>query len=228
MFRITLLALLPLLCGCGTDMWTRSKVMPLEPNPTFPDGNSSRPLVADTVARGHAELDTAYYQGRVNGRLVDTFPYPVTRQMLDRGQERFDIYCSPCHGKTGAGNGVIVQRGFSPPPSYYSPRLLQEPVGHFYDVITNGYGAMYSYNDRVEPQDRWAIAAYIRALQLSSTQGLSGLSPEEQRRLTAMNSPTGHTTPGGKRSAVGRWANTALQVADRQSEANVTSKGGRP
>jgi hypothetical protein len=185
------MGLTPLLCGCGPDMWTRSKLTPLDPSTVFQDRNSARPLVADTVPRGQARLDTALYEGRVNGRLVDTFPYPVTRPMLDRGQERFDIYCSPCHGRTGEGNGVIVQRGFAPPPSYYSTRLLHEPVGHFFDVITNGYGAMYSYNDRVEPQDRWAIVAYIRALQLSHTQDLSGVPPDQLRRLTAMNNEGG-------------------------------------
>lgn len=165
-----------LLSGCGNDfMWNTSRLKPLEASPSnaagaslFPDNASSRPLVADTVARGQARTDLPFYEGRENapGRpLVTTFPFPMTRQILDRGHERFNIYCAPCHGRTGAGNGMIVQRGFPAPPSYYLPRLRTAPVGHFFDVITNGYGVMYSYNDRVQPEDRWAIVAYIRALQ---------------------------------------------------------------
>ena len=157
-----------------TTMWNGSRLKPLEKSPVYPGGasvfadqTSSRPQVADTVARGQARTDLPLYEGREHapGRpLVTTFPFPITRQILDRGEERFNIYCSPCHGLTGAGNGMIVQRGFPPPPSYYIPRLRQAPVGHLYDVITNGYGVMYSYNDRVQPEDRWAIVAYIRAL----------------------------------------------------------------
>lgn len=165
-----------LLSGCVSDtMWNGSRLKPLEQSPSYPGGASvfadeasSRPPVADTVARGQAHTDLPFYVGREHapGRpLVTTFPFPITRQILARGKERFNIYCSPCHGRTGAGNGMIVQRGFPPPPSYYLPRLRQAPVGHFFDVITNGYGIMYSYGDRVQPEDRWAIVAYIRVLQ---------------------------------------------------------------
>ena len=168
-WRLVPLAAIGLLCGCANDtMWDDSRLKPLEGSETFADHTSSRPLPPDTVARGQAHTDTALYEGRERapGRpLVTTFPFPITQQVLDRGEDRYNIYCSPCHGRTGAGNGMIVQRGFSPPPSYYIPRLRAAPVGHFYDVITNGYGVMYSYNDRVRPNDRWAIVAYIRALQ---------------------------------------------------------------
>ena len=166
---LALLFCIPALSGCLQDMWNGSRLKPLETSPVFADQNSSRPLLPDTVARGQAHLDAALYQGRVNGQLVDSFPFPVTMQTLNRGQQQFTIYCAPCHGVGGEGNGKIVERGFTAPPSYYIPRLRAAPVGHFFDVITNGYGAMYSYNDRVEVNDRWAIAAYIRALQ--RTQG---------------------------------------------------------
>ncbi|HZT42386.1 MAG TPA: cytochrome c [Chthonomonadaceae bacterium] len=162
-----ILALLFLLPGCWQDMWTNARVMPLAASPVFVNDRSSRPLVPDTVARGHADLDQAFYTGFVNGKPVLTLPVPLTRALLLRGQQRFDIYCSPCHGYAGYGNGMIVQRGFPAPPSYHSDRPRKAPIGHFFDVMTNGYGLMYSYADRVTPEDRWAIAAYIRALQRS-------------------------------------------------------------
>jgi mono/diheme cytochrome c family protein len=121
-----------------------------------------------TVAQGHADLDSEYFEGKTaDGKLVETVPQAVTHEQLQRGRERFDIYCSVCHGRTGDGKGMIVQRGFPAPPSYHTARLRTAPIGHFYDVITNGYGVMYSYAARVEPADRWAIAEYIRALQLA-------------------------------------------------------------
>ncbi len=180
------LLLMPLLHGCIQDMWNGAKYKPLERDPIFADGNSSRPLVAGVVARGQANLDRAFYAGRDNtpaSKLVTTFPLPLTKALLDRGEERFNIYCSPCHGRTGEGNGMIVQRGFTPPPSYYVPRLMAAPVGHFYDVITNGWGVMYSYADRVEPRDRWAITAYIRALQRSRNATLADVPPDQRATL---------------------------------------------
>ncbi len=144
---------------------------------------ASRPLVEHTVARGHLDADQAFYSGKIGTNLVTTFPIPITREVLERGRERFDIYCSPCHGRTGEGNGMIVQRGFPPPPSYHIDRLRQAPAGHFFDVITQGYGIMYSYAARVEPSDRWAIAAYIRALQKSHDANLGDVPPQERAQL---------------------------------------------
>jgi mono/diheme cytochrome c family protein len=121
----------------------------------------------DTVARGQLHLDDARYTGKVNGKDIDYFPIQITRADLARGQERFTIYCSPCHGRLGDGRGMVVLRGLQPPPSYHDPRLVTAPIGHFFDVMTNGFGAMFSYASRVPVDDRWRIAAYIKALQLS-------------------------------------------------------------
>jgi mono/diheme cytochrome c family protein len=173
-----------LLAGCRRDMFHQPFSKPLEPSDFFQDNHmASRPLAAHTVARGHLDADAAFYTGKVGTNLVETFPFPVTRELLERGRERFDIYCSPCHGRTGDGHGMVVQRGFPPPPSYHIARLRQAPAGHFVDVITQGYGVMYSYAQRVEPADRWAIAAYIRALQKSQDASLKEVLPVERAKL---------------------------------------------
>jgi mono/diheme cytochrome c family protein len=157
------------LAGCGVrlDMQVQPKMKPLRESDFFTDRRGSRPLLPDTVARGELRADTYYYTGMVNGKEGDLMPFPVTEEVLKRGQQRFNIYCSPCHSETGNGNGMIVQRGYRRPPSYQDPKLLNAPIGHFFDVITNGFGVMPDYAAQVEPHDRWAIAAYIRALQLS-------------------------------------------------------------
>src|SRR5437870_3401854 len=148
--------------GCRRDMFNQPYEKPLERSEFFQDNHmASRPLVANTVARGHLEEDEAFYTGKIGTNLIETFPVPITREVLERGRERFEIYCAPCHARTGDGTGMIPQRGFPQPPSYHIDRLRQAPVGHFFDVITHGYGVMYSYANRVEPADRWAIAAYI-------------------------------------------------------------------
>jgi len=140
---------------------------PLQQTNFFANGAASRPLVANTVARGQLRDDEHLYTGKINGQVATEFPMPVTKAVLDRGQERFNVYCSPCHGRTGEGNGMIVQRGFRQPPSYHEERLRNAPVGYFFDVMTNGFGAMQDYSAQVTVPDRWAIAAYIRVLQLS-------------------------------------------------------------
>jgi cytochrome c553 len=183
--RLPIWLLLPAMvaatAGCRRDMFNQPLSKPLERNDFFKDNQmASRPLVPLTVARGHLDEDEAFYTGKIGTNLVIEFPVPVTRQMLERGRERFDIYCSPCHGRTGEGNGMIVQRGFPAPPSYHIDRLRQAPIGHFVDVITRGYGIMYSYAARVEPADRWAIAAYIRALQLSRSASLAQVPPAQR------------------------------------------------
>ena len=140
---------------------------PLEKSAFFTDGQSARPLVANTVARGLLREDRHFYEGVVDGKPAETFPMPVTAEVMARGQERFNVFCSPCHGRTGEGDGMIVQRGFRKPPSFHEDRLRNAPVGYFFDVMTHGFGAMQDYSAQVPVADRWAIAAYVRALQFS-------------------------------------------------------------
>ena len=153
--------------ACRQDMHDAPRYDPLEASTFFADGVASRPFPANTVARGNLRQDEHLYQGRINGELADTFPMPVTAAVMARGQERYNVFCLPCHGPTGSGNGMIVQRGFRAPPSYHEERLRNAPVGYFYDVMTNGFGAMLDYASQIPVADRWAIAAYMRALQLS-------------------------------------------------------------
>jgi cytochrome c553 len=165
-------------------MFHQPSSKPLEASDFFQDNNmASRPLVANTVARGHLYADEVRYKGKLGTNLVEIFPFPITREVLERGRQRYDIYCAPCHGRTGEGNGMIVQRGFPAPPSYHIDRLRTAPVGHFFDVITQGYGVMYPYASRVETDDRWAIAAYIRALQRSHHATLAEVPPQDRARL---------------------------------------------
>ena len=153
--------------ACRNDMHTQPRYKVYAGTDFFSDGRSERPQIEDTVARGQLHLDEARYTGKVNGKDIETIPIQITKEDVLRGQERFNIYCSPCHGRAGNGQGMIVARGLRQPPSYYDERLLNAPVGHFFDVMSNGYGSMYSYASRVAVDDRWRIAAYIRALQLS-------------------------------------------------------------
>lgn len=175
--------ILLLLAGCQ-DMQFQPRYDPLEPSEFFVDQRSARPLVAGTVPRGEAAEYSPPYSGRSDdGDLLDAYPFPITLEVLERGRERYDIFCSPCHGLDGYGQGMIVQRGFSPPPSLHIDRLRQAPAGYYYEVITNGFGQMYSYAYRVSPNDRWAITAYIRALQLSQNAGEQDAPPEELQSL---------------------------------------------
>ena len=155
------------LAGCRQDMHDAPRYEPLEASTFFANGQASRMLVANTVPRGLLRADTHLNEGRVDGQLATTFPMAITPAVMQRGQERFNVFCSPCHGRTGSGNGMVVQRGFRAPPSYHEDRLRNAPVGYFFDVMTNGFGAMQDYASQVPVADRWAIAAYIRALQLS-------------------------------------------------------------
>lgn len=175
------------LAGCRLDMHIQPKYLPYDPTNFFGDGRSERPPVPGTVARGQLRLDELLFTGKVNGMVANEFPFLITRADLERGRERFNIYCTPCHDYTGSGNGMIVQRGFPHPPSYHIDRLRNAPVGHFYDVITNGFGSMYSYAARVEPTDRWRIAAYIRALQLSQHATLQDVPEVERQKLTGQS-----------------------------------------
>jgi mono/diheme cytochrome c family protein len=174
------------LAACRQDMHDQPKYIPLRPSSFFDDGRSARPISENTVARGHLDEDRAFYTGRdASGKLVAEFPFPVTKEVILRGQERFNVYCTPCHDYTGSGNGMVVRRGFRRPPSYHIDRLRQAPVGHFFDVITNGLGAMQDYAVQVQPRDRWAIAAYIRALQLSQQASINDVPADARAQLGA-------------------------------------------
>jgi cytochrome c len=159
--------------ACRQDMHDTPRVEANEATDAFADGRGNRPLVENTVARGWLNDDEQLTTGKVGGTLVDEFPFPVTREVLERGQDRFDAFCSPCHGRTGLGNGMVVQRGLKVPPSFHEDRLRTSPVGYYFDVMTNGFGVMQDYRAQVNVKDRWAIAAYIRALQLSQRANLA-------------------------------------------------------
>ncbi|HXY03334.1 MAG TPA: cytochrome c [Terriglobales bacterium] len=156
-----------LLAGCRQDMHDQPRYKPLAESDFFADLRSARPPVEGTVARGQLHEDTYFYTGKVGNSPGDYMPFPATFELLARGRDRFNIYCSPCHSRLGDGNGMIVQRGFRAPPSYHTERLRKAPLGYFFDVMTNGFGAMPEYASQIPPRDRWAIVSYIRALQLS-------------------------------------------------------------
>jgi len=204
----------PLFFGCQQQMAEQPNCRPLKASGFFADGQSARPLVAGTVARGQLRLDRQFYTGELGpaqggsamdssgggvslpvGRTalaekpyVKTFPFSVSREVLQRGQERFTIYCSVCHGPLGYGDGKVVERGFTQPPSYHTDRLRAAPVGYFFDAITRGYGSMPDYAAQVSPQDRWAVVAYLRALQLSQYAPLKDLErlPEEVKNVALL------------------------------------------
>jgi mono/diheme cytochrome c family protein len=176
--RAAMVALVVMACAllgaCRQDMHNQPKYRGLRPSTFFADGSSARPLVEGTVARGTLQDDEAFFTGKVDKVTVKELPFAVDEALLNRGQERYNIYCSPCHDKTGSGNGMVIQRGFPRhPPSYHIDRLRQADVGYIFDVITNGFGAMPDYKAQIAPRDRWAIIAYIRALQLSQHAAVS-------------------------------------------------------
>ncbi len=184
------LAVVLLLTSCRQDMYNQPKYKPLQASEFFADGTSARPLPPHTVARGHLNEDSVFFAGKHDdGTLAEVIPVAVSQPLLARGQERYTIYCSVCHGAQGDGNGMIVQRGFPAPNSYHIDRLRQAPPGYFYNVITHGYGVMYSYASRVEPSDRWAIVAYIRALQLARNGRLDDVPAAERSQLEGSAHP---------------------------------------
>ena len=158
---------------------------PLEASNFFPDGQSARPPVENTVARGSLREDEHLYEGISNGAPAATFPFPITLDIMQRGRERYDVFCSPCHSRTGSGDGMIVRRGFTRPDSFHIDRLRQAPPGYIFGVITNGFAAMPSYRQQIVVEDRWAITAYLRALQASQSANANELSAEAQKQLMA-------------------------------------------
>jgi mono/diheme cytochrome c family protein len=177
------LAFLALAGACRQDMHDQPKYKPLRASEIFADKRSARPLVEGTVARGTLREDAGYYTGKTKDGFVTELPVPMNAQLLERGQSQFQVFCSPCHGRTGRGDGMIVRRGFKQPSSYHVDRLRQMPIGYFFDVMTIGFGAMPDYAAQIAPADRWAIAAYVRTLQLSQHAPASALAADERAQL---------------------------------------------
>lgn len=205
----SVLALALISAGCRQDMHDQPKYIPLRPSNFFGDGRSERQLIPGTIPRGHLNDDTAYYYGvGPDGKPVAQMPFAVTKDVLLRGQQRFNIYCAPCHDRLGDGDGMIVRRGYRHPPSYHISRLRQVPDGYIFDVITNGFGAMPDYAAQIPVRDRWAIVAYVRALQLSHNATVNDVPPEHRSDLdqpvtlpnTGEEQPgsTNAPAPGGK------------------------------
>jgi mono/diheme cytochrome c family protein len=176
------------LCACQQKMADQPRYKPLQKSALFDDQRASRPLIEGTVARGHLDDDEQLYSGKLGGELATTFPFPIDGRALQRGRERYDIFCSPCHDRRGMGEGMIVRRGYRPPPSFHIERLRAAPPGHFFDVMSHGFGAMPDYAAQIPPRDRWLIAAYIRTLQLSQNAALADV-PDGERGKLLENKP---------------------------------------
>ena len=182
-FAFCLLPFAFIASGCRQDMHDQPKYIPLRPSDFFKDGMSAREPVAGTVARGQLKEDEHLYTGKTAGQFAATFPFAITGEMLNRGEERYNIFCSVCHDRLGTGNGMIVQRGFRRPPTLHLDRLRQSQPGYLFDVITNGFGAMPDYASQISVEDRWKIVAYIRALQLSQNATIADVPPEQRDKL---------------------------------------------
>jgi mono/diheme cytochrome c family protein len=176
-------ALVVSVAACRQDMHDQPKYTALQESDFFLDGQASRPPVANTVARGQLNEDVLLTTGKDGANDATVFPFPVTEQVMARGQERFNVFCSPCHGRTGLGDGMVVRRGYRRPPGLGEQRLIDAPVGHIFDVITNGFGAMPDYSDQIPVNDRWAITAYVRALQLSTHASIDDVPAADRPRL---------------------------------------------
>jgi hypothetical protein len=178
------------LTACRQDMHDQPRYKPLARSDFFADQRSARPKVEGTVARGQLKEDTLLYTGKVGADFSTLLPFVLDRALLDRGQERFGIYCSPCHGLTGRGDGIVVQRGFrNRPASFHDDRLRTKPAGYFFDVISNGFGAMQDYSAQLAVRDRWAVVAYVRALQLSQNATIDEVPAQERAALAGRSRP---------------------------------------
>lgn len=184
------------LTACRNDMHNQPRYKPLAGTDFFADHRSARPEVDGTVARGHLRIDEARYTGKVGAEDIDQFPIPIAKADIERGQTRFNIYCTPCHGRIGDGNGMVVLRGYRQAASFYSDKLVKSAVGHYFDVISNGFGAMPSYASRITPDDRWRLIAYIRALQLSESAKISDV-PDDQKQNMKVEPPPSGIAPNG-------------------------------
>jgi cytochrome c5 len=173
------------IAGCRQQMADQPHQRPLEPSNFFDNGMASRPVEPGTVARAGRVQNEQRLNSKADGKLIDGFPFEVTMEVLARGQERYEIFCSPCHDRLGNGQGMIVRRGFTPARSFHDPRLRDAPAGHFFQVMTQGFGQMPSYANQLSEHDRWAVIAYIRALQLSRNARLDQLPPEDRTKMKA-------------------------------------------
>jgi mono/diheme cytochrome c family protein len=182
--------------GCRQDMHNQPKYRPLRASTFFANGSSARPQVEGTIARGTLQTDVAFFTGKNGALFVNELPFPVTQEVLDRGQERYNIYCTPCHDRTGSGDGMVVQRGYPKPPSYHIDRLRNIEIGYFFDVMTNGFGRMPDYKAQITPRDRWNIAAYIRALQLSQHATAADVPGGDPTKLAKPAAPAGEHGQG--------------------------------
>lgn len=181
---VAVVAFLAAGCELRQAMFDQPRYEAHEATEFFENGLTNREPISGTIARGHLRLDQHFFAGKVNGEPATTVPFAVTQEVLERGRQRYDIYCAPCHDRTGQGNGVVVHRGLKKqPPSFHEARLQNAAIGHFFDVSTNGFGAMYSYASRIPVEDRWAIASYIRALQLSQAAPFDELPAEDRKHL---------------------------------------------
>lgn len=181
--------------GCRQEMYDQPKYKGLRRSNFFADQRQARPILAGTVPRGFLREDSRVSAGKVGNALVTEFPVAVDGALLARGRQRFDIYCSPCHDRTGSGGGMVVKRGYRGPSSFHIDRLRNAPVGHFYDVITNGFGAMPDYASQIDVTDRWAIVAYVRALQLSQNAPVAAMADADRARLMNLPAATEAPTP---------------------------------
>ncbi len=185
--NLLIVALIALVsAGCRQDMHDAPRLETYEASAFFADGRASRTAPAGTVARGWLREDEAFHTGKVNGQFVEQFPLAVSRADLARGQERYNVYCTPCHGKIGDGNGMVVQRGLRQAASYHQDRLRNEKVGYLYDVVANGFGVMQGYAEQVPVRDRWLIIAYVRALQLSQHASIDDVPADRRGALEAL------------------------------------------
>jgi mono/diheme cytochrome c family protein len=212
----TLLTLIALFGGCRLDMQVQPKQNPFSRSDFYPDRRSERPLVEGTVARNQLREDAYLYTGRIGSTFGDYLPFALTREALDRGRERYNIYCSPCHSLVGDGQGFVPSRGFSSmPPSYHIPRLQKAPLGYFFDVITNGYGVMPDYRSQIAAEDRWKIVAYVRALQLS-------------QNATTADVPPGQAIPSKPPKFVTPLGSGATMPQVESSPGSSSGEGERP
>jgi hypothetical protein len=240
----TAMAALLVLAGCRQDMHNQPKFVPQRGTTFFADGRSARPQVANTIGRDQLHQDAYFYTGLQDGKEGDGFPLPLTPAVMERGQERYNLYCTPCHSRVGNGNGMIVQRGYKPAGNFHTDRLRNAPLGHFFAVITNGYGAMPDYSAQLTPEDRWAVAAYIRALQLSqnakSSDIASGSHLEDLHAIAhdqgmlpgfadpwALPSTAVYGTPNNEDDGIPGQGNTALPGANAHYGQAATGSSAR-